>query len=226
MSSSAAAAVRERLEDIADSRNIFRARRFRRLAVKAYRTRCFGAPQALSLARNIRELENLTRRLAALYPQEAITVQLVDMELNVDAPEILPNFAAGPLRGLRCQQSRASPDAASAMEHHLSELFNAHVRACRPRSLPPILREVEYPVISAALSATRGNQIKAPNFWAEPQYIAQESPRSRHQMDAFTELEHVPEKLPDFFDWNTPNSLNLSDCCSIRGFHLWERSRP
>jgi hypothetical protein len=39
-------------------------------------------------------------------------------------------------------------------------------------------------------------------------------------MDALTKLEHVPEELLDFFDWNTPNSLNLSDCCSIRGFHL------
>ncbi len=39
-------------------------------------------------------------------------------------------------------------------------------------------------------------------------------------MDALTKLEHVPEELLDFFDWNTPNSLNLSDCYSIRGFHL------
>jgi hypothetical protein len=39
-------------------------------------------------------------------------------------------------------------------------------------------------------------------------------------MDALTKLEHVPKTLLDFFDWNTPNSLNLSDCYSIRGFHL------
>jgi two-component system, NtrC family, nitrogen regulation response regulator GlnG len=112
---------------------------------------------------NIRELENLTRRLAALYPQEAITVQLVDMELNVDAPEILPNFAAGPIAGTALPaETERRQTLASAMEHHLSELFNAHGASLPPPGLyHRILREVEYPVISAALSATRGNQIKA-----------------------------------------------------------------
>jgi two-component system nitrogen regulation response regulator GlnG len=102
---------------------------------------------------NIRELENLTRRLAALYPQEAITVQLVDMELHVDAPEIVSGYTAEPER----RQTLAS-----AMEHHLAELFNAHGAGLPPPGLyHRILREIEYPVISAALSATRGNQIKA-----------------------------------------------------------------
>jgi two-component system, NtrC family, nitrogen regulation response regulator GlnG len=48
------------------------------------------------------------------------------------------------------------------MKCHLSELFHNH-----GESLPPpglyyrILREIEYPLICAALAATRGNQIKA-----------------------------------------------------------------
>jgi two-component system nitrogen regulation response regulator GlnG len=73
------------------------------------------------------------------------------MELNVDAPEIVSGYTAEPKR----RQTLAS-----AMELHLSEIFNG-------TNLPPpglyhrILREIEYPVISAALAATRGNQIKA-----------------------------------------------------------------
>jgi two-component system, NtrC family, nitrogen regulation response regulator GlnG len=112
---------------------------------------------------NIRELENLTRRLAALYPQEAITAQLVDMELNVDAPEIVTGFMAAPnVSDARPAESERRQTLASAMERHLSEIFLAHGASLPPPGLyHRILREVEYPVISAALSATRGNQIKA-----------------------------------------------------------------
>src|SRR6202011_84375 len=41
---------------------------------------------------NVREVENLARRLAALYPQEAVTAQLVDMELGADAPGTGPHY--------------------------------------------------------------------------------------------------------------------------------------
>ena len=85
---------------------------------------------------NIRELENLTRRLAALYPQEAITAQLVDMELNVDAPEIVPGFVAAPnARNTRPAEPERRQTLASAMERHLSEISMPMARAChRPNS--------------------------------------------------------------------------------------------
>ena len=48
------------------------------------------------------------------------------------------------------------------MERHLSEIFHAHGASLPPPGLyHRILREVEYPLISAAISATRGNQVKA-----------------------------------------------------------------
>jgi len=156
--------LRERLEDIADL-----AQHFFVLAASEGLPLKHIEPDALERLKryrwpvNIRELENLTRRLAALYPQEAITAQLVDIELHVDAPEIPPNFAGGPIAGtaLPAEPERRQT-LASAMEHHLSELFNAHGASLPPPGLyHRILREVEYPVISAALSATRGNQIKA-----------------------------------------------------------------
>lgn len=51
---------------------------------------------------------------------------------------------------------------AGAMERHLSEIFKAHGDQLPPPGLyHRVLRELEYPLISAALSATRGNQIKA-----------------------------------------------------------------
>ena len=156
--------LRERLEDIADlAQHFFVLAASKGLPLKHIEPDALERLKRYRWPGNIRELENLTRRLAALYPQEAITVQLVDMELNVDAPEILPNFAAGPIAGtaLPAEPERRQT-LASAMEHHLSELFNAHGASLPPPGLyHRILREVEYPVISAALSATRGNQIKA-----------------------------------------------------------------
>ena len=146
--------LRERLEDIADlAQHFFVLAASEGLPLKHIEPDALERLKRYRWPGNIRELENLTRRLAALYPQEAITVQLVDMELHVDAPEIVSGYTAEPER----RQTLAS-----AMEHHLSELFNAHGASLPPPGLyHRILREVEYPVISAALSATRGNQIKA-----------------------------------------------------------------
>jgi two-component system nitrogen regulation response regulator GlnG len=48
------------------------------------------------------------------------------------------------------------------MERHFSDLFKSHGDALPPPGLyHRALRELEYPLISAALAATRGNQIKA-----------------------------------------------------------------
>ena len=50
----------------------------------------------------------------------------------------------------------------TAVERHLTKLFGAHGDALPPPGLyHRILRELEQPLISAALGATRGNQIKA-----------------------------------------------------------------
>jgi two-component system nitrogen regulation response regulator GlnG len=156
--------LRERLEDIADlAQHFFVLAASEGLPLKRIEPDALERLKRYRWPGNIRELENLTRRLAALYPQEAITVQLVDMELNVDAPEIVSGYTAVPNAGTaRPAERKRRQTLASAMEHHLSELFNAHGASLPPPGLyHRILREVEYPVISAALAATRGNQIKA-----------------------------------------------------------------
>jgi two-component system nitrogen regulation response regulator GlnG len=112
---------------------------------------------------NIRELENLIRRLAALYPQDVITEPLVEAELGFDAP-------VSPLRQMNSVATSA-PTAAPltdeatlshSVEHHLAMLFKTHGDQLPPPGLyHRVLREIEYPLISAALAATRGNQIKA-----------------------------------------------------------------
>jgi two-component system nitrogen regulation response regulator GlnG len=112
---------------------------------------------------NIRELENLVRRLAALYPQEVISEALVDTELAADSAPLLPGFAPQNMpetpRGTDDDQGTSL---ACAVERHLSELFKAHGEGLPPPGLyHRVLRELEYPLISAVLAATRGNQIKA-----------------------------------------------------------------
>ncbi len=73
--------------------------------------------------------------------------------------------------------------------------------------LPPpglyhrILREVESPLISAALASTRGNQIKAAELLGrQPQHAAQEDPRPRHPGDPRQPVSACPILL--FFGHN------------------------
>jgi two-component system, NtrC family, nitrogen regulation response regulator GlnG len=156
--------LRERLEDIGDLTHHF----FALAAAEGLPLKRIEADALERLKRhrwpgNIRELENLSRRLAALYPQEVVTAQLVDLELSVKEPAISPTSTAAPDGGgPQSKESQRRPALASAMEDHLFELFHE-----RGGELPPpglyhrILREIEQPLISAALAATRGNQMKA-----------------------------------------------------------------
>ncbi len=100
---------------------------------------------------NVRELENMVRRLAALYSQEVIGLDVIDVELaEAPPPAVLPAEAAGG-EGL-----------AAAVERHITDYFAAH-RGTTPASglYDRVLREIERPLIVATLGATRGNQIKA-----------------------------------------------------------------
>src|SRR5271168_1658270 len=99
---------------------------------------------------NVRELENLARRLAALYPQETITAAVVDAELS--QPTLM---APG-------ETTRADDNLSNAVERYLARYFSGFDEGLPPPGLyHRILREVEGPLLSAALTATRGNQIRA-----------------------------------------------------------------
>jgi two-component system nitrogen regulation response regulator GlnG len=98
---------------------------------------------------NARELENLMRRLAALYPQEVIGGDAVGTELA----------EAEPVAEL---EARASETLEQAVERHLSGFVAAQKDGLPVRDLyERVLAEVERPLLRLALAATRGNQIKA-----------------------------------------------------------------
>ncbi|HWL81844.1 MAG TPA: nitrogen regulation protein NR(I) [Roseomonas sp.] len=98
---------------------------------------------------NARELENLMRRLAALYPQEVIGADAVAAELTEAAPIADP-------------ETRTPETLEQAVERHLSSFVAAQKDGLPVRDLyERVLAEVERPLLRLALSATRGNQIKA-----------------------------------------------------------------
>jgi two-component system nitrogen regulation response regulator GlnG len=112
---------------------------------------------------NIRELENLARRLAALYPQDVIAESLIETELGFSAPLQTPFAAANAApQANRSNASQPDGDFATAMEAHIGSLFRSFGEELPPVGLyHRLLRELEAPLISATLATTRGNQIKA-----------------------------------------------------------------
>jgi len=99
---------------------------------------------------NVRELENLMRRLSALYSQEVIGVDVVEIELA----EV---FAA-----TATTETTSGEGLSAAVERHIQDYFIAHKGALPASGLyDRVLREIERPLIVATLGATRGNQIRA-----------------------------------------------------------------
>jgi two-component system nitrogen regulation response regulator GlnG len=159
--------LRERTEDIPDLvRHFFKLAAAQGLPLKHVDSAALERMKRHRWPGNIRELENLVRRLAALYPQETITETLVETELGFDtAPP--QDFRPPVANGNAAAATPIPPDLEGAslsmsVEHHLAALFKSHGEQLPPAGLyHRILRDVEGPLISAALAATRGNQIKA-----------------------------------------------------------------
>ena len=145
--------LRERIEDLPDLvRHFFILAEKEGLPAKQIDT---GALERLKRHRwpgNVRELENLVRRFAALYPQETITEAMVDVEL-VETPTFSAVSSGEPTVAATLSES---------VEHHLDVYFAGFKGDLPPPGLyHRILRDVEEPLINAAMAATRGNQIKA-----------------------------------------------------------------
>src|SRR5208282_4570700 len=156
--------LRERAEDIGDlARHFFNQAVNDGLALKSLEPAALERLKRYKWPGNIRELENLVRRLAALYPQEVISEQIIASELGLDVARESVTFMGGGAGAPAASAQRDGDESLSmSVERHLAELFKSHGENLPPPGLyHRILREIEYPLISIALAATRGNQIKA-----------------------------------------------------------------
>jgi two-component system nitrogen regulation response regulator GlnG len=143
--------LRERVEDIPDL-----VRHFLRKAEDEGLPHKTLDNDALDLLRrhrwpgNVRELENLIRRLAVLQSGDAITAAAVSAELKEPAKTFAADSGEGP-------QSLAA-----SVEQYLTQYFLSQGdRLPPPGVYDRIVQEVERPLISICLAATRGNQIRA-----------------------------------------------------------------
>jgi two-component system nitrogen regulation response regulator GlnG len=142
--------LRERIEDVPDLMRHFLALVEREGLPRKQLD--LGAMERLKRHRwpgNVRELENLARRLAALYPQETITEAVIEAEL------------AQPTTLVAAREPSASESLSASVERYLAAYFSGFDGLPPPGLYHRILREVEHPLLSAALAATRGNQIRA-----------------------------------------------------------------
>lgn len=142
--------LRERLDDVADLARSFLVRAKREgLPEKAIDTAAIERLKAHNFPGNVRELENLLRRAAALSPAAVITAREIGEEL-----------------GQAAREDAAVEEAADGLETAVSRRLAGEFAAASP-GLPAaglydrLLAEVERPLILQALSATRGNQIRA-----------------------------------------------------------------
>ena len=145
--------LRERIEDLGDlARHFFAEVQKEGLPRKTLSQGALDVMRRYAWPGNVRELENLVRRLSALYPQDEITAELVEHEL---ANEMAKSSSVDGENG-------KAIDLSASVERYLADYFNSFGDDLPPPGLHGrILREVEYPLIAAALAATRGNQVKA-----------------------------------------------------------------
>jgi two-component system nitrogen regulation response regulator GlnG len=99
---------------------------------------------------NVRELENLVRRLCALYSEETIDVGAIESEFaEVKQPVAHVEEVKGEGLG-------------AVVERHLRDYFAAHADGLPASGVyDRIVREIERPLITLSLEATRGNQLRA-----------------------------------------------------------------
>jgi two-component system nitrogen regulation response regulator GlnG len=142
--------LRERVEDIPDlARHFLRKAEEEGLPHKSLDTEALDILRRHRWPGNVRELENLVRRLAVLHSGDAIPAGVIAAELKE------------PVRG--APDGEGQPQSlAGSVEQYLTQYFLAQGdRLPPPGVYDRILHEVERPLISICLAATRGNQIRA-----------------------------------------------------------------
>jgi two-component system nitrogen regulation response regulator GlnG len=143
--------LRERGEDIGDLvRHFLNKAEGEGLPVKRLDTDALELLRRYRWPGNVRELENLIRRLAVLHSGDTVSASIIAGELS-EPPKNGDGSEAGEAATL-----------AGSIEHHLTRYFATHGDQLPPPGLyDRIVQEVERPLISICLAATRGNQIRA-----------------------------------------------------------------
>jgi two-component system nitrogen regulation response regulator GlnG len=143
--------LRERLEDVGDLvRHFLRQAAREGLGQKSIEGPAIERLKGHPWPGNIRELENVVRRLVALHPEDTLNAQIVEQEL------------AGSSMSTAIGSSPDNADLSESVERYLARYFSSFGNELPPPGLyDRVIRDVEKPLLSAALAATRGNQIRA-----------------------------------------------------------------
>jgi two-component system nitrogen regulation response regulator GlnG len=144
--------LRERLEDVGDLvRHFLRQAAREGLGQKSIEAAAIDRLKGHPWPGNIRELENFVRRVAALYTQDTLTSNIIEQELAEALPDKATETGSGDAKDLSEQ-----------VERYLAGYFASFGKELPPPGLyERVIRKVELPLLTAALAATRGNQIRA-----------------------------------------------------------------
>ncbi len=143
--------LRERVEDIPDLvRHFLRKAEEEGLPHKSLDNEGMEILRRHRWPGNVRELENLIRRLAVLHSGDAILAAAIAAELKE------------PARVIPATDDGAPQTLSGSVEQYLTQYFLSHGDKLPPAGVyDRILHDVERPLISICLAATRGNQIRA-----------------------------------------------------------------
>jgi len=143
--------LRERVEDIPDLvRHFLRKAEDEGLPHKSLDNEGMEILRRHRWPGNVRELENLIRRLAVLHSGDAVPGSAIAAELKE------------PVRTVPADDDGTPQTLSGSVEHYLTQYFLSHGDKLPPSGVyDRIIQEVERPLISICLAATRGNQIRA-----------------------------------------------------------------
>ncbi len=140
--------LRERLDDLPDLvAHFFAKARAEGMKLKTCDAGAMARLRAHRWPGNVRELENLVRRTIALHSEDVIGTDIIESELSGSLHPAPP---------------ASDETLAEAAERYLRNYFEAHEGGLPDSGLyERVLREIERPLISLSLAATRGNQFRA-----------------------------------------------------------------
>jgi two-component system nitrogen regulation response regulator GlnG len=143
--------LRERAEDVPDLvRHFLRKAEDEGLPAKHLDAEAMDLLKHYRWPGNVRELENMIRRLAVLHSGDQILGAAISAELKE------------PVRSADADAGDEPMSLSASVERHLTKYFLETGDKLPPPGLyDRVLQEIERPLLSICLAATRGNQIRA-----------------------------------------------------------------